>query len=128
MENAVKHGISLRTQPGTVRLAGYRQGDRLMLEITNDGPELGPAAARISRPGKPGIGLANTRARLRQAFQSDYHLEIAERSEGGMVVRIDLPVPPCAGMAVMTEARSTCTLIVDDEPLAREGLTRPARR
>jgi len=91
VENAIKHGISLRTQPGTVWLSARRQGDRLLVEIANDGPELGPAASRISRPGKPGIGLANTRARLHQAFQSDYQLEITERSEGGMVVRIDLP-------------------------------------
>lgn len=91
VENAIKHGISLRTRPGVVRLAAHRRADRLFVEIANDGPDLSVIRPTVSPPAKPGIGLANTRARLEKAFNSDYHLEITERGEGGVVVRIDLP-------------------------------------
>jgi two-component system LytT family sensor kinase len=67
VENAIKHGISRRTDPGCVRVAAQRQHERLVLEVANDGPEAlpadGPRAGKVS-----GIGLSNTRARLERLY------------------------------------------------------------
>ncbi len=92
VENAVKHGISLRTSPGTVRLAASRQGQRLHIEIMDDGAE-GPAPNCIGspKPQKPGIGLANTRAQLDKLYGADYRLEIIRQPAGGTVVILNLP-------------------------------------
>lgn len=88
VENAIKHGISKRITPGCVRLRAARDGDRLRLEIADDGPGLvQPSAGAASG----GIGLRNTRSRLQHAYGDDYRLEIARRPEGGTVVRLDLP-------------------------------------
>ncbi|HVW20283.1 MAG TPA: histidine kinase [Opitutaceae bacterium] len=87
VENAIKHGVSRRTSPGCVRVAGARRGERLFLEVIDDGPGLPEAG-----PGRPGgIGLRNTRSRLQHAYGDDFRLEISRRPEGGTSVRLDLP-------------------------------------
>lgn len=90
VENAIKHGISLRTTPGAVRVSARREGNRLRIEIANDGPEdqreVRPAASR-----KPGIGLANARAQLDKIYGGDYRLELATQPSGITLVTLDLP-------------------------------------
>src|SRR5919112_3749412 len=56
VENAVEHGVKRTLNGARVRLTAERSGDRLRLEIADNGP--GPAG------GGEGVGLANTRARL----------------------------------------------------------------
>ncbi len=88
VENAVKHGISRRIAPGKIVIAAARHGDRLQVEVLDDGPGPPPAGA----PGRPaGIGLRNTRSRLTHVYGADYRFEMAARPEGGTVVRLDLP-------------------------------------
>ena len=91
VENAIKHGISRRTRPGTVRLAARRVEGRLQLEVVDDGPD-GSSVERESGGNRQGgIGLTNTRARLENIYGTDYHLEMTPRPEGGMRVFLDLP-------------------------------------
>jgi signal transduction histidine kinase len=82
VENAVEHGVSRTTNGARVRLRAERAGDRLRLEITDNGP--GP------RGGGDGIGLANTRARLAGLYGSTGRLELSGTGEG-TVVTIELP-------------------------------------
>jgi two-component system LytT family sensor kinase len=91
VENAIKHGISLRTTPGVVRLAATHRADRLRIEIVNDGPE---QPAPDSTPGlnrKTGIGLSNARAQLSKLYGNDYQLEISRESAGITIVSLSLP-------------------------------------
>jgi sensor histidine kinase YesM len=90
VENAIKHGISRRTRPGTVRLAAQRVNGRLQLEVVDDGPDGSPVSPEGTDERK-GIGLSNTRARLEKIYGTDYHLEMTPRPEGGMRVSLDLP-------------------------------------
>jgi two-component sensor histidine kinase len=87
VENAVKHGISRRTTPGMVHLVGERRGDRLHVEVMNDGPGSAPHSGQVNS----GIGLRNTRSRLDLAYGSDYRLDIESLPTGGTSVRLDLP-------------------------------------
>ncbi len=91
--NSVKHAISRRTTAGTVGIAAQRHGDRLVIEVTDDGPGDAPGPPPAIRTG---VGLANTRARMQAVYQEDYRLEMIPRPEGGMVVRVDVPwrLPP----------------------------------
>jgi two-component system LytT family sensor kinase len=92
VENAIKHGISLRTTPGTVRLAASRKSNRLHIEIVNDGPERAVAPEAAPATGrKPGIGLPNARAQLGKLYGGDYQLEITRQPVGVTVVSLDLP-------------------------------------
>lgn len=92
VENAIKHGISLRINPGIVRLKASRLGNRLQIEILNDGPEApssGKGGGAGSRP--PGIGLANARAQLGRLYGTDYELVLTEQPAGRTLVVLNLP-------------------------------------
>jgi two-component system LytT family sensor kinase len=88
VENAIKHGISRRVSKGCVRLTAARQGRRLVLEVIDDGPGDDPG---VAPPSPSGIGLRNTRCRLRHAYHDDFKLSILQRAGGGTIVRLDLP-------------------------------------
>jgi hypothetical protein len=92
VENAIKHGISQRTAPGTVRLTAAGRAGRLRIDIANDGPDETPNTAVKSGARSPGIGLANARAQLNKLYGDDYRLEFSKQTSGVMVVSLDLPL------------------------------------
>jgi len=87
VENAVRHGIERRRGPGRVIIEAAREGLRLRLEVRDSGPGFADGAPSNGR----GIGLANTRARLRQLYGADHVLERGAAPEGGARVTILLP-------------------------------------
>lgn len=87
VENAVRHGIGASEAGGTIRLTASRVADDLVVEVTDDGPGLSPAEPSARR----GIGLDNTRARLRQLYGDRASLSIANREVSGAVVTVVLP-------------------------------------
>lgn len=88
LENAVRHGLAVRAGAGSLRIVAARSGERLTLEVLDDGQGL--AAASTNRV--EGVGLANTRARLAQLFGELARLELADREGGGAVARVTLPL------------------------------------
>jgi signal transduction histidine kinase len=90
VENAVRHGVGASEAGGTIRLTASRVADDLVVEVTDDGPGL-PAA----EPARRGIGLDNTRARLRQLYGDRASLSIANRIANrevtGAVVTVVVP-------------------------------------
>jgi two-component system, LytTR family, sensor kinase len=83
VENAVEHGVRRTREGARVRLTAERAGDRLRLEIADNGP--GPAG------GTDGVGLANTRARLAGLYGEAYRFELRPMETGGTIVTIELP-------------------------------------
>jgi len=86
IENALAHGIGPQARGGHVRLSAQRNDGRLSLVVEDDGAGL-PSDA----PPREGIGLSNTRERLRASFGDDQELTLRSRSGGGAVARIDIP-------------------------------------
>jgi two-component sensor histidine kinase len=86
VENALAHGIGGRTQGGCVVVKASRDADRLRLEVSDDGAGLTTSATL-----REGIGLSNTRERLRASFGSDQHFSLDPRADGGAVARIEIP-------------------------------------
>jgi two-component system LytT family sensor kinase len=86
VENAVRHGIEPSEQPGRVEVTASRAGDSLVLEVRDTGA--GPDATS-ARQG--GIGLGNTRERLRHLYGSAASLELGAVQGGGTVVTVTLP-------------------------------------
>ena len=66
-----------------VHARATRVGDRLRIEISDNGP--GPNGARA------GVGLGNTRARLIALYGSGHQFELRPLESGGTLVTMDLP-------------------------------------
>ncbi|HEX3474391.1 MAG TPA: histidine kinase [Kofleriaceae bacterium] len=86
VENAVRHGVGASEAGGTIRLTATRVADDLVVEVTDDGPGLSPEPST-----RRGIGLDNTRARLRQLYGDRASLSIANGEVSGAVVTVVLP-------------------------------------
>jgi signal transduction histidine kinase len=63
VENAIKHGITRTDRGGRVRVSARRDGDRLVLEVRDNGPGPAPTFTRS-------VGLTNTDERIRQLYGS----------------------------------------------------------
>ena len=89
VENAIRHGIAPRIEPGRVEISAARgPDDRLHLEVRDDGRGVDQDnQVRIRR----GVGLTNIRSRLEQLYDGDHRFQLEHHAEGGVVVRITLP-------------------------------------
>jgi sensor histidine kinase YesM len=87
VENAVRHAIEPRSTPGLISIHARRANGRITLEVSDDGPGIGP----MKSGGCAGIGLANTRARLEQLYGAEHRFTLANRDEGGALVRMEFP-------------------------------------
>ena len=87
VENAIRHGVSKRSEPGRVLVRGRRRNGTLELGVENDGPPLGPGGVE-----RMGIGLATTRERLHRLYGGDASLVLSDLPEGGVVAEVRLPV------------------------------------
>jgi LytS/YehU family sensor histidine kinase len=88
VENAVRHGIGSRNGAGWVGIVGRRQGQRLRLEVRDNGPGFPPGWEARSHHG---VGLANTRERLLSLYAGDQRLELTNAPSGGAVVAVTIP-------------------------------------
>jgi LytS/YehU family sensor histidine kinase len=86
VENALAHGIGGRTRGGCVTVSASRAGDRLHLTVTDDG-----AGLTRSTTLREGLGLSNTRERLRASFGDDHEFSLTGAPDDGAVARIDIP-------------------------------------
>jgi two-component system LytT family sensor kinase len=89
VENAVHHGTSAEGE-GRVEIRVRRQGDQLWLEVQDwgAGSAKGPDGEEGEDPG--GIGLSNTRARLRHLYGEAHHLALRPSGEGHLA-EVGLP-------------------------------------
>jgi sensor histidine kinase YesM len=87
LENAFQHGVAALTGPVTVGIAARREADVLVLDVTDTGPGL-----RVT-PMPDGIGLRNTRERLRHLYGDRGALELLQDPDGrGTIARVLLPL------------------------------------
>jgi len=88
VENAILHGVLPGTGRGSVTVRARREEGRLVLEVEDSGP--GFPEVPVAAEGH-GLGLRNTRARLRHLFGSDCELAIGSGPDGGARVSVRVP-------------------------------------
>jgi LytS/YehU family sensor histidine kinase len=92
VENAIKHGVGGRIGAGEITVRAWRERDLLHVSVADDGP--GPATSVPNA--SPGIGLANTRARLSVLFGQAATLKLERRAQGGAEVVVTIPIREAA--------------------------------
>jgi len=98
IENAIKYAVSPQEEGARISLTAQVIGGRLRVTVADTGPGLREQAARISDglrsgtgPVSTGVGLANIRDRLAQAYGEEHRFEIDNPPEGGFTVIIEIP-------------------------------------
>jgi two-component system LytT family sensor kinase len=86
VENAVRHGLGGSLESVRIELKALRRDDRLYLSVHDDGPGF-PKTGEETK----GIGLANTRARLKQLYGDSALLTVANGEGRGATVTIAIP-------------------------------------
>jgi sensor histidine kinase YesM len=100
VENAIKYAVSPQEEGARIALTARVIGDRLRLTVEDTGPGVEDGARTALRdsgdsvPGRPvstGVGLANIRNRLAQAYGDNHLFETCSEAEGGFTVLIEIP-------------------------------------
>jgi two-component system LytT family sensor kinase len=91
IENSIKHGLEPRIHGGTVTLRSRLEGDRVLIEVADDGVGMGarPASA-LRRPGA-GIGMKNVRERLEVLYGNQARFSVVSNPGRGTLVTIEIP-------------------------------------
>jgi len=84
VENAIEHGLGPRMAGGLISIRSRRVGDMLTLCVADNGVGLNG-----KKLGAEGIGLGNTRNRLRELYGDAAELEMQD--SGGLIIEIRLP-------------------------------------
>jgi len=82
-ENAIRHGIARSAGAGVVKVRAFRSGSDVRIEMFNSGT-LAPSH-------ESGIGLANTRERLRQLYGDRPRFELRGEN-GGVLASLTMPL------------------------------------
>jgi len=85
VENALRHGLEPRRAGGTVRVAAIARGPRLSISIVDNG-------VGLPRQFAEGVGLRNTRTRLRELYGDDHAFVVFAPPAGGTEARIEIPL------------------------------------
>ena len=87
VENSMKYAIAPREEGGSVTIIAGLEGDGLRLAVVDDGPGL-PVGAT---PGNGrGVGLRNTRERLKVLYGDAHRVEVADAAPG---LRVEMRLP-----------------------------------
>ena len=104
VENAIKYAVTPQEEGARISITARVLGERLRITIEDTGPGLEEPLRldqldvdrlrKVSEPGKPvstGVGLANIRNRLIQAYGDAQLFETRSEAGGGFTVLIEIP-------------------------------------
>ena len=92
IENSIKHGLEPRIQGGTVTVRSRLAGDRVHIEVADDGVGMSDGSVSALPRTGAGIGIKNIRERLEVLYGDRAHLSVVSNPGRGTVVSIEIPV------------------------------------
>ena len=100
VENAIKYAVTPQEAGAEITISTQLVGPNLRITVSDTGPGLQTEASdnRLTgvsfdggEPVSTGVGLANTRDRLAQAYGDQHRFEVFDPPEGGFAVQIEIP-------------------------------------
>ena len=88
VENAIKHGIAPRSIGGHIEIEAEKQNGNLFLSVSDDGVGLPNKDISVL---KEGVGLSNTRARLRHLYGDQHRFDLQPLADGGLALKLEIP-------------------------------------
>jgi signal transduction histidine kinase len=89
VENAIKYAVTPKEEGAEIAVSARLIGDRVQIAVSDTGPGMQGTKPRPSL--STGVGLANIRDRLAQAFGPDHRFETRSNRGGGFGVEIEIP-------------------------------------
>lgn len=89
VENAIKYAVTPQEEGAEIAVEAKMIGDRVRITVSDTGQGLNGAAALPHD--STGVGLANIRERLAQAYGDEQRIDFGSRPGGGFSVAIDIP-------------------------------------
>ncbi len=91
IENSIKHGLEPRINGGTVTLRSRLDGERVLIEVADDGVGMGNRPATALRRAGAGIGMKNVQERLEVLYGNQAHFNVVSKPGRGTLVSIEIP-------------------------------------
>lgn len=89
IENAIKYAVTPQEEGAEIAVEARLAGERVHITVSDSGPGL--IGKRMQQSLSTGVGLANIRERLGQAFGPDHRFETRTNPGGGFRVEIEIP-------------------------------------
>lgn len=89
VENAIKYAVTPKEEGADISISAQLVGQKLRIIVSDTGPGLQPG--QQDRSLSTGVGMANTRERLSQAYGDDQRFEHYVKASGGFEVLLELP-------------------------------------
>ncbi|MFY7835820.1 MAG: sensor histidine kinase [Novosphingobium sp.] len=109
VENAIKYAVSPLEYGAEITVEAQLVGPMLRVTVSDTGPGLpagtDPSSVFGVSSDSTGIGLANIRDRLVQAYGENQRFDISNRAEGGFQVVLELPFEAKAEVPIITAVR-----------------------
>lgn len=99
IENAIKYAVSPQEEGADIIVQAQLAGQNVRITVSDSGPGLSDVPAAPNLPpttDSTGVGLANIRDRLAQAFGDRHRFDVRTSPEGGFMVVIELPFQSAA--------------------------------
>lgn len=91
IENSIKHGLEPRIHGGTVTLRSRLEGDRVSIEVADDGVGMTGGSASLQRRSGAGIGMKNVQERLEVLYGKEAQFNVISNPGRGTLVSIEIP-------------------------------------
>jgi two-component system LytT family sensor kinase len=91
IENSIKHGLEPRIHGGTVTVRSRLEGDRVLIEVEDDGVGIGNRPASVLSRAGAGIGMKNVQERLEVLYGNQARFSVVSSPGRGTQVTIELP-------------------------------------
>ncbi len=99
VENAIRHGLSMKKGPGTIRINVWQGENFFYVQVDDDGVGMTPEQvagilidAPDQQPGGNGIGLMNIHRRIQRFYGEGYGLQLKSELGQGTQATIRLPI------------------------------------
>ena len=89
IENAIKYAVTPREEGADIWLTARRIGPKVLIEVADNG--VGGDGTAVAASPSTGVGLANIRDRLGQAYGDDHRFEARSNEHGGFSVIVEIP-------------------------------------
>ena len=90
VENAIKYAVTPQEEGADIAIDAKRVGERVLITVEDTGPGADSGYTQRAEL-STGVGLANIRDRLAQAYGADHRFETQTNVQGGFSVTIEIP-------------------------------------